>query len=350
MNTPWGFPDFDAHEALHFVTDEKSGLRAIIALHSTHLGPGAGGTRLWHYADDADALTDALRLSRGMSYKNAMAGLPLGGGKAVILADNAQRAKSPELLAAFGRAVDSLCGRYVTAEDVGMSVADMMAIRQQTKFVAGLPVAGGEVGGDPGPHTSLGVFLGIKAAVRRVLGKDSLSGLHLALQGAGSVAGGVARLAAGEGARLSIADVDSSRAQSLAGETGGTVVSPDTILSTEADIVSPCALGAILTEATIESLNTPIVAGGANNQLATGEDGRRLHARGILYAPDYVINAGGIINVSTEYVGDGDASLVRQRIEAIPDRLETIWAESAASGQDPAAVADAMAQRLIGRG
>ena len=349
MNTPWGYPDFDAHEALHFVTDAKSGLRAIVAMHSTHLGPAAGGTRLWHYANDADALTDALRLSRGMSYKNAMAGLPLGGGKAVILAD-AKRSKSPEMIAAFGRAVDRIGGHYVTAEDVGMTVQDMIAIREQTKFVAGLPVAGGEVGGDPGPHTSLGVFLGIKAAVRRALGKDSLAGLHLALQGAGSVAGGVARLAAAEGARLSIADVDHGRVQKLADETGGAVVSPDMILSLEADVLSPCALGAILTAETIPALNTPIVAGGANNQLATPEDGERIAARGILYAPDYVINAGGIINVSTEYLGDGDSSLVRERIEAIPGRLEQIWAESAATGRNPAAVADAMAQRLIGRG
>ena len=349
MNTPWSYPDFDAHEALHFVTDAKSGLRAIIALHSTHLGPAAGGTRMWHYADDADALTDALRLSRGMSYKNAMAGLPLGGGKAVVLAD-ANRTKTPEMLAAFGRAVDRLGGSYVTAEDVGMSVADMLAIRDQTKFVAGLPVSGGAVGGDPGPHTSLGVFLGIKAAVRRALGKESVSGLHIALQGAGSVAGGVARLAAAEGARLSIADVDAARAKALADETDGTIVSTDAILGLEADVLSPCALGAILTEQSIAAIKAPIVAGGANNQLATREDGQRIADRGILYAPDYVINAGGIINVSTEYVGDGDASLVRQRIEAIPGRLETIWAESAASGRDPAAVADAMAQKLIGRG
>jgi len=349
MNTPWGYPDFDAHEALHFVTDAKSGLRAIIALHSTHLGPAAGGTRMWHYANDADALTDALRLSRGMSYKNAMAGLPLGGGKAVILADET-RTKTPEMIAAFGRAIDRLGGNYVTAEDVGMSVADMIAVREQTRFVAGLPVAGGEVGGDPGPHTSLGVFLGIKAAVRRALGKDSLDGLHIALQGAGSVAGGVARLAAAEGARLSIADVDAARAQALASETGGTVVATDTLLAIECDVVSPCALGAILTEATIAELKAPIVAGGANNQLATPADGERIAARNILYAPDYVINAGGIINVSTEYLDDGDASLVRRRIEAIPHRLEQIWAKAAATGSNPAAVADAMAQKLIGRG
>ena len=348
MNTPWGYPDFDAHEALHFVTDEATGLRAIIAMHSTHLGPAAGGTRLWHYAHDSEALTDALRLSRGMSYKNAMAGLPLGGGKAVVLA-NRSHTKTPEMLAAFGAAVNSLGGKYVTAEDVGVSVADMIEISKQTKFVAGLPVEGGAVGGDPGPHTSLGVFLGIKAAVKRALGKDSLNGLHIALQGAGSVAGGVARQAAAEGARLSIADVDRSRAENLASETGGSVVTPDDILSIEADVVSPCALGAILTEQSIARLNAPIVAGGANNQLATAADGRRLQARGILYAPDYVINAGGIINVSTEYLGDGGPDLVRSRIEAIPGRLEQIWAESAASHRDPAAVADAMAQKLIGR-
>jgi leucine dehydrogenase len=349
MNTPWGFEDFDAHEDLHFVWNEECGLKAIIAVHSTHLGPAAGGCRFWHYADPAQGLTDALRLSRGMSYKNAMAGLPLGGGKAVIIADE-NRTKTPEMLHCFGRAVDHLCGRYVTAEDVGMSVADMIEIRRQTPFVAGLPVEGGDVGGDPGPHTSLGVFLGLKAAVRRALGKDSVNGLHIALQGAGSVATGVAVHAAAEGARLSIADVDAAKAQKLADATGGKVVSTEEILGIEADVLSPCALGAILDEQTIPALRVPVVAGGANNQLAEKEDGQRLHERGILYAPDYVINAGGIINVCTEYLRDGDASLVRKRIEGIPDRLEQIWAESAQSGRDPASVADAMAQRLIGRG
>ncbi len=349
MITPWGFPDFDAHEALYFVDDRAAGLCAIIAVHSTHLGPAAGGARFWHYADPAEALTDALRLSRGMSYKNAMAGLPLGGGKSVILADS-ERSKSPELLAAFGQAIDGLGGKYVTAEDVGMSVADMIEVHRQTRFVAGLPAAGGEVGGDPGPHTSLGVFLGIKAAVRHKLGKDSLDGLHIALQGAGSVATGVALHAVAEGARLSIADVDHEKAKKLADVAGGAVVSPDEILGLEADLVSPNALGAILDEASIAALRAPIVAGGANNQLATAQDGARLHDRGILYAPDYVINAGGIINVCTEYVGDGDAGLVRRRIEAIPERLGQIWAESETVGRDPAAVADAMAQRLIGRG
>jgi leucine dehydrogenase len=348
MTTPWGLPDFDAHEEIHFVSDEKCGLKAIIAVHSTHLGPAGGGARFWHYAKDDEALIDALRLSRGMSYKNAMAGLPLGGGKSVILADE-NRTKTPELLHAFGKAVGGLGGRYVTAEDVGMNVADMVEIARSTNYVAGLPNSGGDVGGDPGPHTSLGVFLGIKAAVKRALGKDDLSGLHIALQGAGSVATGVALHACAEGAKLSIADVDQAKAQKLADATSAKVVSTDEILALEADVVSPNALGAILTEQSIAALRTPIVAGGANNQLATPEDGRRLHARGILYAPDYVINAGGIINVCTEYLGDGDASLVRQRTEGIPVRLEEIWAESQASGRDPAAVADAMAQRLIGR-
>ncbi len=350
MDTPWGYPDFDGHEALHFIENPQCGLRAIIAVHSTHLGPAAGGARFWHYADSADALTDALRLSRGMSYKNAMAGLPLGGGKSVILADEDAR-KSPDLLAAFGKAVDSLGGRYITAEDVGMSVSDMVEVRRQTRFVAGLPAEGaGEVGGDPGPHTSLGVFLGIKAAVRRALGKDTVEGLHIAIQGAGSVATGVALHAFGEGARLSIADLDGKKAKNLCDTVGGKVVDPDDVLFLEADVVSPNALGAIFTEETIGRLNTPIVAGGANNQLEMPADGERLQARGILYAPDYVINAGGIINVCTEYLGDGDASLVRERINGIPQRLEQIWTESAASGRDPAAVADAMAQRLIGRG
>ncbi|MFL6727244.1 MAG: Glu/Leu/Phe/Val family dehydrogenase [Sphingomicrobium sp.] len=348
MTTPWGLPDFDAHEEIHFVTDEECGLKAIVAIHSTHLGPAAGGARFWHYAKDDDALTDALRLSRGMSYKNAMAGLPLGGGKSVILADE-DRTKTPDMLHAFGKAVDGLGGRYVTAEDVGMNVADMIEVARSTKYVAGLPNSAGDVGGDPGPHTSLGVFLGIKAAVKRALGKDSVSGLHIAMQGAGSVATGVALHACTEGARLSIADVDQAKAQKLADATNGTVVSSDCILALEADVVSPNALGAILTEQSIAALKTPIVAGGANNQLAMPEDGKRLQQRGILYAPDYVINAGGIINVCTEFLGDGDASLVRQRIDGIPVRLEQIWAESEASGRDPAAVADAMAQRLIGR-
>lgn len=349
MTTPWGLPDFDNHEVVHFIDNEECGLKAIVCVHSTHLGPAAGGARYWRYADDGDALTDALRLSRGMSYKNAMAGLPLGGGKSVILASD-DRPKTPEMLHAFGKAIDQLCGRYVTAEDVGMSVQDMIEVARSTAYVAGLPNTQGDVGGDPGPHTSLGVFLGLKAAVRRALGKDTLDGLHIAMQGAGSVASGVAYHASAEGARLSIADVDESKVHKLADAVGATIVSTDAILGLEADVLSPNALGAILNAETIPNLKVPIVAGGANNQLAKPGDGEALHRRGILYAPDYVINAGGIINVCTEYLADGDASLVRERIEGIPVRLEQIWAESQGSGRDPASVADAMAQKLIGRG
>jgi leucine dehydrogenase len=349
MQSPWDFPDFDDHELVHFVADRETGLKAIIAVHSTHLGPGAGGTRLWHYANRGDAVADALRLSRGMSYKNAMAGLKLGGGKAVVLADEA-RTKTPELFAAFGRAVEGLCGRYVTAEDVGVTVADLVEVSKQTRYVSGLPAAAGAVGGDPGPHTSYGVFLGIKAAVRRKLGRESLSGLHIAIQGAGSVAGGVARRASAEGARITLTDIDEARAQKLAGEVGGRVVAPGEIMTLEADVLSPNALGAILTAESIPALRVPIVAGGANNQLATQAEGDLIHQRGILYAPDYVINAGGIINVASEYLGDADEAGVQAKIEQIPGRLDDIWAESDASGRNPAAVADTMARRLIGRG
>jgi leucine dehydrogenase len=211
-------------------------------------------------------------------------------------------------------------------------------------------VAEGAVGGDPGPHTSYGVYLGVRAAAWRALGKDSLAGLHIAVQGAGSVAGGLARLAAGDGARISIADIDQARAQRIADEVGGRVVAPGDIMTLEADILSPNALGAILTGESIAALRVPVVAGGANNQLATREDGQRIHERGILYAPDYVINAGGIINVSTEYLKDGDQETVRGRIEQIPGRLDQIWSESESTGRNPAEVADAMAKKLIGRG
>jgi leucine dehydrogenase len=349
MPAVWNLPDFDAHEGVHFFSDPASGLRAVIAIHSTHLGPAAGGTRFWHYADTGDAVTDALRLSRGMSFKNAMAGLPVGGGKGVILAD-AVRTKTPEMLAAFGRAIESLGGRYVTAEDVGMGEADLVAIGKETRHVSGLPVGEGHAGGDPGPSTAMGVFLGVKAAIRQALGKDSAHGVHVAIQGVGSVGGGLARLLAGEGARLTLADVDRARAETLAAELSGTVADAGQILSVDADVVSPCALGAVLTAESIARLNAPIVAGGANNQLATPDDGDRLHARGILYAPDYVINAGGIINVTLEYIGQGDRAEVQARLKQIPGRLETIWAASAATGETAASVADRMAMKLIGRG
>ncbi|TZG28867.1 Glu/Leu/Phe/Val family dehydrogenase [Sphingomonas montanisoli] len=349
MTAPWTLPDFDDHEGLHLFRDAASGLTAIIAVHSTHLGPAAGGTRFWHYPNGDDAIVDALRLSRGMSFKNAMAGLPMGGGKAVILADTL-RTKTPEMLAAFGRAIDSLGGRYVTAEDVGMSDADMVAIAKTTRHVSGLPVAAGSAGGDPGPTTAFGVYLGVLAAIKRALGKDSAQGVHVAIQGVGSVGGGLARRLAADGAKLTLADADAARAAKLADELGASHVPAADILTVEADVLSPCALGAILTEASIAALRVPVVAGGANNQLATPNDADRVHARGILYAPDYVINAGGIINVALEYLGEGDRAEVEARVRRIPERLNEVWAESAANDVPAAIVADRMAKRLIGRG
>jgi leucine dehydrogenase len=348
MTAVWDLPDFDNHEGVHIFRDHAAGLTAIIAVHSTALGPAAGGTRFWHYSDSVAAITDALRLSRGMSYKNAMAGLPMGGGKAVILSDS-QGSKQPALIEAFANSVESLGGRYVTAQDVGMSADDMIAISRVTRHVCGLPATADQAGGDPGPSTALGVFLGVKAAIKRALGKDSARGVHVAIQGIGSVGGRLAHLLAAEGARLTLADRNSAQADALAAELGAQTVTTDVIMRVEADIFSPCALGAILDEGSIAGLNVAAVAGGANNQLAVPSDGDRITARGILYAPDYVINAGGIINVGVEYMQLGDRKAVEARVAGIPDRLNQIWDESAASGDNPAKVADRIAQGLIGR-
>ena len=349
MQSLWSHKDYDAHETVHYANDIGSGLSAIIAVHSTHLGPGTGGTRFWHYADKADALTYVLRLSRGMSYKNAMAGLPLGGGKGVILAGEA-REKTKDMLAAYGRAIDSLGGRYVTAEDVGINDGDMVEIAKQTKYVSGLPQEdASEAGGDPGPFTARGVYLGVCAAVRHKLGRESMDGVHVAIQGVGSVGGGLARLLAKDGAKLTIADMDKDRAAALAAETGAEQVGLSDIMRVEADVFSPNALGAILDEVSIANLNVPIVAGGANNQIARPDDAQRLMDRGILYAPDYVINAGGVINIGLEYLGEASVDEVNARIDKIPERLEAIWQRSESEGVPSANVADRMARELIGR-
>jgi leucine dehydrogenase len=339
-------PGFDAHEQVVLVKDAATGLHAIIALHSTHLGPAAGGVRRWAYASDAEALTDALRLSRGMSFKNAMAGLKAGGGKAVLLAS---APKTDALLEAIGDAVAQLGGRYVTAEDVGMTETDMTVVARRTAHVAGLPVAAGHVGGNPGPFTARGVLVGLKAAVRHALGRDGVRGLHVAIQGVGSVGGALARALAAEGARLTIADADAARAAALGAELGAAVVSGDAILNVPADVFSPNALGAILTAESIAALDVAIVAGAANNQLATADDGARLAARGILYAPDYVINAGGIISVMAEYLGETSLDRVNAQVDAIGPRLATLFADADAAGLPTDVIADRTAQRLIGR-
>ncbi|MBC7521461.1 MAG: Glu/Leu/Phe/Val dehydrogenase [Sandarakinorhabdus sp.] len=346
--------DFDAHEAVHFAHDAASGLSAIVAVHSTHLGPAAGGCRWWAYADDRAALTDALRLSRGMSYKNAMAGLPMGGGKGVIIRQDAAP-KTEAMLEAFGAVIESLGGRYVTAEDVGMSDHDMTVIARRTRHVTGLPVSGGAAGGNPGPLTAEGIFVGMRAAVRHKLGRHDFKGVHVAIQGLGSVGGALAEKLAVAGAVLTLADIDEARAKAFAARLGAKAVPVDTIASVAADVFSPNALGAGLDAATIAGLRVAIVAGAANNQLATPEDGARLAARGILYAPDYVINAGGIINVVAEYqvaqgdVHAGDAATVARAIAAIEGRLGDIFVEAERSGRATDTVADAMARALIGR-
>ncbi len=343
MSAVWTLADFDDHEVVHCVRDHASGLTAIIAIHSTYRGPAAGGTRFWHYADGDAAIRDALRLSRGMSFKNAMADLPAGGGKAVIVADEA-RTKTPEMLTAFAKAVEDLAGKYVTAQDVGMSEADMVALSQHTSHVAGLPGQGG----DPGPYTARGVFLGVEAAAQRALGASDLKGVRIAIQGVGSVGGGLARYCAEAGAELMLADIDEKRAKALAEELGGTAIGTEEVLSADVDIVSPNALGAILTEQSIDTVTAKAIAGGANNQLATGSEGKLLQDRGILYAPDYVINAGGIINVLRHIDGAGDDE-INARIDKIPARLEAIWQESQACGEAANEVADRMAKKLIGR-
>ena len=348
MSTMWEISDFDAHESVHYFDDPSTGLRAIIALHSTYLGPAAGGTRFWHYADNHSAVKDALRLSRGMSYKNALAGLPLGGGKAVIMADSG-RNKTPEMLAQFGRSIEMLGGQYYTAEDVGMSDQDMLALSKETKYVAGLPVNNGEVGGDPGPYTARGVYLGVKAAAKYRLGSDTMNGIHVAIQGVGSVGGGLAALLAADGAKLTIADVNQNRLNDVAQKLGAQTCGLDEIMHVKADIFSPNALGGILNAQTIANLQVSAVAGGANNQFASAADAQSLFARNILYAPDYVINSGGIINVGMEILGDKTVDQVYEKIDNIPLRLDEIWNESQAEKIPSAQIADNMARRLIGR-
>ena len=340
-------PDFDGHEKVVFGFDAATGLRAVIAIHSTALGPAAGGCRMWSYTSTEEALTDALRLSRGMSYKNAMAELPLGGGKAVILGDSRQD-KTPRLFQAFGRLVDSLGGRYITAEDVGTSTEDMEQVAGVTRYVSGLSRKEGEVGGDPGPQTALGVYLGIKAAVKFQLNRD-LAGLTVAVQGLGGVGRPLCRLLAADGARLKVADVRPGAAEQLRDELGAEVVPADDIVVEAADVFAPCALGAVLNRRTIPTLRARVVAGAANNQLAREEDGHALMRAGILYAPDYVINAGGIINVAHEYRGGACEARVRADIGKIPGRLTEIFERARCEERPTSVVADQMARERLTR-
>jgi leucine dehydrogenase len=339
---------FDDHERVVFCRDRATGLKAIIAIHSTALGPAAGGCRLWRYESDDAALHDVLRLSQGMSYKNAMAGLRFGGGKAVILKTD-DFSGSDALYEKFGEFVDLLKGSYITAEDVGMSVPIMETIARRTKFVSGLPQKEGHAGGDPSPKTAFGIFKGIEAAVRFKLGREDLRGLSVAVQGVGHVGHHLCRYVAEAGAELRVADIDPSKVKAACDAFAAVPVPFDEILFQEVDVVSPCALGAILNEKSIPKLRTSIVAGAANNQLGSAADGQRLADAGILFAPDYVINAGGIINVANEYYGTADDAQVMPQIAAIGPRLLQIFEQAARTGRPTNAIADDEARRLIGR-
>lgn len=330
-------PSYDGHEDVVFFNDEKLGLAGIVAIHSTVLGPAGGGCRIWNYERDEDALTDALRLSRGMTYKNCMAELPMGGGKAVIYKIGPDRVACFEK---FGEVVESLGGRYVTAEDVGATVADMRTIGRRTSFVSGIPKEGGRAGGDPSPWTALGTYLSIKA----LLG-GSVQGRTIAMQGVGAVGFHTCKLLADEGAKLVIADVNKTnlaRAETL----GAEMAPVDQIHAVKADLFSPCALGAGLNAQTIPELGAPIICGAANNQLATEEDGARLLARGITYAPDYVVNAGGIISVSAEYLGEPEDA-VDARVRAIAPRLMRVLETAKAENVPPHQAADRIVRDRI---
>jgi leucine dehydrogenase len=324
--TVFDHPDFDGHERVVFAHDPASGLRAIIAVHSTRLGSAAGGCRMWPYASDDEALADVLRLSRGMTYKNAVAGLDLGGGKAVIIADPKTQ-KTPELMRAFGRAVNDLGGRYITAEDVGIDVADMEIVREMTPYVAGLS-RGAHASGDPSPVTARGVLAGLKLAVALRLKRESLVGVRVAVQGLGHVGRHLCTLLHEAGAELVVSDIDQGRMRDVVERCDARAVASNEIMEIEADVFSPCALGGILNEKTIPKLRAAVVAGAANNQLARPQDAQALHERGILYVPDYVLNAGGIINVSSEIAGLGDPKWVDRKLSGMAENLAEILREA----------------------
>jgi valine dehydrogenase (NAD+) len=342
------FARFDGHEQVVFGNDDETGLRCIIAIHSTRLGPALGGTRFYPYASDDDALTDVLRLSKAMAYKSACAGLDLGGGKAVIIGDP-EELKSEGLLRSYGRVVESLGGRYITACDVGTSPADMAVIRRETAWATGTDVSHGG-SGDSGVMTAYGVYLGMKAASHAAFGTDALGGRHVAVQGLGKVGARLVHHLVEEGAKVSAADVDDDAVAGVAELPGVEIVDVDDVLEVDADVISPNALGAVLSEATIPRISAAVVCGGANNQLATEADADVMHERGILYAPDFVVNAGGVINVSDELEPGGYSEpRARLRARAIPDTLTEIIEESRSAGVSTERAAVTVAERRIER-
>lgn len=340
--TVFNLAAFDEHEQVVFCNDKASGLKAIICVHSTALGPAVGGCRMWNYASDESALIDALRLSRGMTYKNAMAGLPFGGGKAVILGDS-KTMKSEELFKAYGRFLNNLNGTYVTAEDVGIDTSDMAIVNTETEFVAGLEGKSG----DPSPVTAYGVYKGMKAAVKHKFGTDNLKSVKVSVQGVGHVGYYLCKHLHEEGAELIVTDINQELIDRVVAEFGATAVEPDAIYDQEVDIYAPCALGATINDDTINHLKCSIVAGAANNQLAEDRHGTELMEKGILYAPDYVINAGGIINISFEANYQLQKALAK--VDEIYDTLTEVFETSAREGNPTNQIADQLARARIAR-
>lgn len=334
------------HEFVVHASDERTGLRAIVAVHSTVLGPALGGTRFYPYSDEQSALTDVLRLSSGMTLKSAAAGLDLGGGKAVIIGDPDTH-RTEALLEVYGRVVENLNGRYITAEDVGTTVEDMTVVARRTSHVKGLPVAAGG-SGDPSPMTARGVRASMRAVAVELWGDPSLAGRTVAIQGVGKVGAALAEILVADGAEVMIADVDLEAVDKVAGQLDAGVVPPDEILAARCDILAPCALGAVLSEATIPDLRCFAVVGSANNQLATRNDARRLARAGVLYAPDFLVNAGGVVNISVEQE-EGGYSVERasERVDRIFDRMREVLDASRREDLIPLDAAESLASERI---
>jgi leucine dehydrogenase len=338
--------EYDNHEQVVFVSDKASGLKAIIAVHNTNCGPGVGGCRFWDYQSDEEALVDVLRLSKGMTYKNALAGLNFGGGKAVIIGDP-KKLKSEQLFRAFGRALNNLNGTYYSAEDVNITTGDIMIAHQETDFVVGLEGKSG----NPAPFTALGTYLGIKAAAKHQFGSDDLQGKSLAIQGLGAVGMYLCEHLHKEGAKLFVTDINPDSIKMAEERFGATAVGLDEIYAQDVDVYVPCALGATINDKTIPQLKARIIAGCANNQLAEPRHGLELKNRGILYAPDYAINAGGIINIFFEQDEDGySAEKATAKVEEIYQTLTEIFQRADAEDKPTHEVADLLAQEIIERG
>jgi leucine dehydrogenase len=333
-------------KVVHF-TDDNAGLNAIISIHDATLGPGCGGCRIFPYGSFEAGLEDVKNLSRGMTYKNALGDIPFGGGKAVIFA-NPKTDKTPEMLRAFGQAVESLNGLYYTAEDSGVTEADMEIIRSVTQYAAG--VADGGKGGNPSPFTARGVWRGVQAAARYKLGAESLKGLRVSLLGVGAVGMELARLIHEEGGELVVADVNEDAVAQACERFGAKAVAPDDAVAADVDIFAPCALGGSINQGTIDRLKAKVVAGAANNQLKTPDMGERLLERGVLYCPDYVINAAGVISVGLEIQGQWTIEELSARIDKIGDTLTEIFKRAEAENSPTGAVADKMALEVIARG